>query len=344
MTYDGSRLTKKINNGKREIFPDPDGFVAFMTKMRNEEKALSCVHNINWIKKHHHPWLLDYLSTKSADTGYKSLLRLLQRFCDRYGFSRQRPVLSKQTQEVLESVHMEFAESFHREFAAYSADTVYNVDETGMYYDMPPRVIWSIRGGQAKIAVGEKHGYRMTAALTIRADGTKLPIMFVIRGQPGGRIEKHDLPTYPTGHAYAVQPKAWMDSRVWPMYLREVLGGVIAEPSVVLVDNFDAHVSEEDYRVVNEELGSHMCAIPPKATSVCQPLDVGIMAPFKKYLRRLWLEETFVEGDDDEDDEESPTSRVKRLVMIKRAIKAWDLITAEEVRASFAKAIPVQNS
>ncbi|KAH9088220.1 hypothetical protein Ae201684P_015555 [Aphanomyces euteiches] len=292
MAYDGSQLTKKINNGKREIFPDPDGF----------------------------------------------------RFCDRYGFSRQRPVLSKQTQEVLESVHMEFAESFHREFAAYSADTVYNVDETGMYYDMPPRVIWSIRGGQAKIAVGEKHGYRMTAALTIRTDGTKLPIMFVIRGQPGGRIEKHELPTYPTGHAYAVQPKAWMDSRVWPMYLREVLSGVIAKPSVVLVDNFDAHVSEEGYRVVNEELGSHLCAIPPNATSVCQPLDVGIMAPFKKYLRRLWLEETFMEGDDDEDDEESPTSRVKRLVMIKRAIKAWDLITAEEVRASFAKAIPVQNS
>ncbi|KAH9109024.1 hypothetical protein AeMF1_015822 [Aphanomyces euteiches] len=73
MAYDGSQLTKKINNGKREIFPDPDGFVAFMTKMKNEEKALSCVHNINWIKKHHHPWLLDYLSTKSADTGYMSV-------------------------------------------------------------------------------------------------------------------------------------------------------------------------------------------------------------------------------------------------------------------------------
>ncbi|KAH9163879.1 hypothetical protein AeNC1_018737 [Aphanomyces euteiches] len=135
-----------------------------------------------------------------------------------------------------------------------------------------------------------------------------------------------------------------MDSRVWPIYLREVLGGVIAEPSVVLVDNFDAHVSEEGYRVVNEELGSHLCTIPPNAALVCQSLDFGIMAPFKKYLRRLWLEETFVEGDDDEDDEGSPTARIKRFVMIKRAIKAWDLITAEEIRASFAKAIPVQNT
>ncbi|KAG9399308.1 hypothetical protein AC1031_012263 [Aphanomyces cochlioides] len=97
MAHQGNRLNKKITNAKREIFLDPERFVAFMTKMRNEEKALSCVHNINWIKKHHHSWLLDYLSTKSPETAYQSLLRLLQRFCDSYGFSRQRPVFAKKT-------------------------------------------------------------------------------------------------------------------------------------------------------------------------------------------------------------------------------------------------------
>ncbi|KAH9107640.1 hypothetical protein LEN26_004027 [Aphanomyces euteiches] len=111
-------------------------------------------------------------------------------------------------------------------------------------------------------------------------------------------------------------------------------------------DNFDAHVSNEGYRVVNKELGSHLCAIPPNATSVCQPLDVGIMASFKKHLRNLWLKETLVEGEenDDDDDEDNLTARTKRLVIIKRAIKARDMIMAEEIRASFMKAIPVQNS
>ncbi|CAK4918095.1 unnamed protein product [Aphanomyces euteiches] len=72
------------------------------------------------------------------------------------------------------------------------------------------------------------------------------------------------------------------------------------------------------------------------------------MASFKKHLRNLWLKETLVEGeendDDDDDDEDNLTARTKRLVIIKRAIKARDMIMAEEIRASFMKAIPVQNS
>ncbi|CAK4689379.1 hypothetical protein AeMF1_017058 [Aphanomyces euteiches] len=71
MGYEGNHLNKKITNAKREVFHDPEGFVAIMTKMRNDEKALSCEHNINWSKKHHNSWLLDYLSTISSDTAYK---------------------------------------------------------------------------------------------------------------------------------------------------------------------------------------------------------------------------------------------------------------------------------
>ncbi|CAK4843578.1 unnamed protein product [Aphanomyces euteiches] len=34
---------------------------------------------------------------------------------------------------------------------------VYNVDETAVYFDMPPRTIWSIRGGISALSAGEKH-------------------------------------------------------------------------------------------------------------------------------------------------------------------------------------------
>ncbi|ETV89228.1 hypothetical protein H257_00584 [Aphanomyces astaci] len=55
----------------------------------------------------------------------------------------------------------------------------------------------------------------MTAVLTVRANGDKLPILFVIRGAPGGRIETSELPLFPRGHVYAVQQKGWMDNTVW---------------------------------------------------------------------------------------------------------------------------------
>ncbi|KAG6964896.1 hypothetical protein JG687_00005710 [Phytophthora cactorum] len=83
----------------------------------------------------------------------------------------------------------------------------------------------------------------MTAVCTIRADGVKLPLLFIVRGAPNGTIEQDELPTYPKGHFCAVQKKAWMDSRVWAFYLPSLLHYHIAEPSVLLVDNLECHVS-----------------------------------------------------------------------------------------------------
>ncbi|RHZ25741.1 hypothetical protein DYB26_006388, partial [Aphanomyces astaci] len=92
----------------------------------------------------------------------------------------------------------------------------------------------------------------MTAVLTVRADGTKLPLLFVIRGTPSGRIETFEVPTYPAGHFYAVQEKAWMDNDVWRSYLRSLLLPQIEEPSVLLVDNFESHVSDKSYSIVHD--------------------------------------------------------------------------------------------
>ena len=81
---------------------------------------------------------------------------------------------------------------------------------------------------------------------------------------------------------------------------------------------------------MEDEFGSVIAALPPNATSHCQPLDVSIMGPFKQHLRDLWLLEEHL----------ALTAGEKRLSMIKRAIEAWDMITELEVRQSFRKAIP----
>ncbi|RHZ31208.1 hypothetical protein DYB26_013949, partial [Aphanomyces astaci] len=110
--------------------------------------------------------------------------------------------------------------------------------------------------------------------------------------------------------------------------------------SVVLLDNFASHVNDDSYRIVHEELGSLLCPIPPNATSICQPLDVGVMAPFKRYLRDAWLTEEMIDGEDG-DDFDTPTAGQKRLAMVKRAIVAWDRVSPVDIRRSFEKALPV---
>ncbi|RLO13906.1 hypothetical protein DYB28_015825, partial [Aphanomyces astaci] len=174
--------------GRPEEVPDTAALVAYMHKLRDAERAVTCTHLVNFLKRHHRPWLDVYLATKKA--GYPSLLRLLQRCCHRHGFTRQKAAKSKKTQADLEAIRAEFAADYHKAFDGFSPDTVINVDETGMTYDMPPHAIWSVRGGSAKIAGGEKNSYRMTAVLAVRANGEKLPIQFIMRGKKGGAIEK----------------------------------------------------------------------------------------------------------------------------------------------------------
>ncbi|ETM54276.1 hypothetical protein L914_02371, partial [Phytophthora nicotianae] len=64
------------------------------------------------------------------------------------------------------------------------------------------------------------------------------------------------------------------------------------------------------------ELVSVLQALPKNATSVCQPLDVGVMGPLKAKLRSLWMEE---KG-------KAMTAHEKRVATIKRTIQAWESI------------------
>ncbi|RHY02537.1 hypothetical protein DYB36_008393 [Aphanomyces astaci] len=221
-----------------EVFPEPPGLIEFINHVRDNERALTTTHLILWIKANQREWLNNYLATKQQSTSYDSILRL--RFCHRHGFSHQRPAKNKVKQADLAEAQSDFAAEFYREYIAYDKECVYNVDETGIYYGMPPRYIWAVRGGSSKFSSGEKHSLRMTAVLTVRADGNKLPILFIMKGVP-------------PGHHYAVQQRAWMDTRVWATYLRDVLDEASEEPSVVLLDNFESHVSGESYNIMYED-------------------------------------------------------------------------------------------
>ncbi|KAG2871105.1 hypothetical protein PC129_g24464 [Phytophthora cactorum] len=119
---------------------------------------------------------------------------------------------------------------------------------------MPQHRAWALKGREdpAHIVGLKKHQGRLTAVLTTRADGGKLPILFIIRGRPGGRLEKTEIPTFPPGHFYILQENAWMDDVGWKFYVERLLYYEIVEPSILLLDNFESHVSEEGQRLVAE--------------------------------------------------------------------------------------------
>ncbi|DBA01495.1 TPA: hypothetical protein N0F65_004845 [Lagenidium giganteum] len=144
------------------------------------------------------------------------------------------------------------------------------------------------------------------AVVGARAGGTKLPILFVIKGVRGGRIEKKELRHYPPEHHYMVQENAWVDSTVWHRYLREVLACEFFAPSVLLVDNLDCHVTDDAEEIIATELGSAR-------------------------LRALWLLE---------ENDEKKTAKKKRRAIIIRMIRPWAGFPEETIKRSFEKALP----
>ncbi|KAH9143133.1 hypothetical protein AeRB84_012844 [Aphanomyces euteiches] len=226
-------------------------------------------------------------------------------------------------------VRQKFIEEFWSEHDHFDDCDVINCDETGIYFDPPPKYILTQTGADASISHADK-SCRLTAVLAAKRNGDKLPFLFIVKGKPGGFIDENELQTFPLGHYYAVQKNAWIDGDGWNFYLDTILRPEIERPSLIIVDNFEAHLTPKNIAFVEDNLSSTVCTHPPNMTSVLQPLDVGVMDPFKAKLRNLWLQETY-----------HPSTAVeKRMACIKRAIKAGDMMTPETIKKAFEKAIP----
>ncbi|KAF0690790.1 hypothetical protein As57867_007526, partial [Aphanomyces stellatus] len=183
--FKGSKTRKKNtgDSGKAPIIPGQDALAIYLRDLRRQELAITASHMFEFLREHHMDWIQNYMATRA--TGYKSLLRLLAYYGHRHGLSQQRSCRQKKTQEDLKDIQASFGKEFHAKHGDTALDCIYNADETGIYYDMCPKTIWAVRGGGSYVANTETHSYRMTALLTVRADGKKLPILFVIRGADG---------------------------------------------------------------------------------------------------------------------------------------------------------------
>ncbi|RHY02308.1 hypothetical protein DYB36_008532 [Aphanomyces astaci] len=277
--------------GRKPMFPFGAELLEFMNNVRDEEHYLTHTHMVTFIKTHHMVWLEAYLvNKKSDDTGYFM------------------PVETKMPQVDMTQIRDEFAASFWSKFRMTDTCDIINVDETSVYYDMPPGKTLAKIGGSSKVDKTQKHSDRMTP---------KLPILFILKGTHGGLIERHEILTYSSGH---------------DVYLNDLLKFEIDGPSDLMADNLEAHVTPESYDTVASKLFSVLQPLPKNTTNMCQPLDVGVMGPLKSKLRSMWLHEVPV-----------VTTSEKRHAMILRTIAAWEAMPNTLVTRAFSKALPDVN-
>ncbi|RLO05968.1 hypothetical protein DYB28_000960 [Aphanomyces astaci] len=124
-------------------------------------------HLMRWVKANKMAWLVQYLSSKTSDAvAYKSFRTLLLRFSYRHRFRHRIPCKRKVSQQVLDSVWLGYAATFWDKYAQYDKSRILNVDETAIFYDMPPGKTLAEIGMSSKVSDGEKHSDRLTTVLT----------------------------------------------------------------------------------------------------------------------------------------------------------------------------------
>ncbi|KAG2788155.1 hypothetical protein JG687_00014073 [Phytophthora cactorum] len=142
----------------------------------------------------------------------------------------------------------------------------------------------------------------------------------------------------------------WTPDQVWlDTFVEEAWGGFMSDvapgPFALYVDNLKCHVSAEAQEAL-VAWGTKMVSLPKNTTSVLQPLDVGVMGPFKQKLLAITLsyELSVVRSSSHVPLRErllqlqclSAPKKRKRLV--ERVITAWDAASESCIQKTWHKA------
>ncbi|KAE9267028.1 hypothetical protein PR003_g31922 [Phytophthora rubi] len=171
----------------------------------------------------------------------------------------------------------------------YAYTDVYNMDETGFYFNNVPRGSLCINEAPAL----KQDKARVTLAFCTNATGTdNLPLLFI-----GASAKPRWLNKKPTDVLYTSTPKAWMTTTTFQAWLRDVDQSMRDQHRriLTLVDNASSHC-DEDVVLTNVRLAR----LPPNTTAKLQPLDQGIIYCLKREELRKKMEfalEIVDEGD-----------------------------------------------
>lgn len=167
----------------------------------------------------------------------------------------------------------------------FSADQVWNLDETGITTVARPIKVVSTKGKKqvGQIASAER-GSLVTFVGIVNGIGGMVPPIFVF---PRIRNPSEYLTEgSPMGSIALGNRSGWMTAELFPKVLKHIVNHIRCSADnkiLLLVDNHESHISVEAIRYCKSN-GIVLLSFPPHTTHRLQPLDVGVYAPFKARL------------------------------------------------------------
>ena len=198
-----------------------------------------------------------------------------QRFKARNGISLRN--LHGESASVNDEVVSTSRMSLQAVLSKYDPCDIYNVDETGLFFRMPP---------SKSLASGPRHGTkqfkdRITVALCTNVDGSDRMKPWVIGKSMKPRCFKNFTPSIYVH--YVNNSKAWMTGYLFCEFLQHFdrhIKEKKSRPVLLLLDNISSHYPDVELECVKLQY------LPPNCTSHLQPLDASIIRSFKAIYRQ----------------------------------------------------------
>ena len=204
----------------------------------------------------------------------------------------------------------------------YTADCVYNMDETGYYWRMKPdRSLSTFKESGRK-----KDKARITVNLTCNSIGTdRLPLWFIRKAKRPNCFRAERLEGLETlGAFWRYNNTAQINHQIMKEYLRWFDAQIrsCGKQALLLMDNFLAHeLAVEQIEEMNLPLtNTKVMWLPLNATLIHQPLDQGIIQNWKSYVKKqfvMFMAQTFDQGKD-------LLIEMHVLRAIRQGISAWE--------------------
>jgi hypothetical protein len=175
-------------------------------------------------------------------------------------------------------------------------DNIINMDETPVMFNMIGNKTLEHKGAkQVKASSGGQDKLRVSAVLTVSANGEKFAPLVIFRGKPGKKVHKEisKIPIVVSKQAYVnVQANAWNDTNSMKDWVKRVYTRIHNNRpgnKLLLIDCAESHLDNE---VIDEikALNTSIVWVPRGMTYKCQPLDIGINKPLKNIIRNSYNE------------------------------------------------------
>lgn len=171
----------------------------------------------------------------------------------------------------------------------YGAARVFNMDE--MPGRVVPRSVKTLhdkkRTKSEAMHAGGNERKSITTVVTVAANGTKLPLVFVVKGKTV-RCGADVRAAVRRPHIVYQSPSGWMNHELMVQYYRDViLPHTHGEACALLMDDFGAHWKDEAIEAACDA-NVQLLDVPAGRTFDTQPLDVGVNNILQNAKSAFW--------------------------------------------------------